>query len=95
MKKNRKIGFNIDDDESEDQNEKEVKIHPFVTYISNNYKANGFAEEMQIMTTLELVHAVSEMFSVTEIRVIETLTDLKFDMKILDGEPCWLLYRIE
>jgi hypothetical protein len=90
MKKGNRIGFFQPDDEEEPE---EKKIHPFETYITDNYGPNGFAEDMEMYTTLELLSSLSEMFSIRPDKAVDILTRLGYVIKILDGEPVWLMYN--
>ena len=92
MKKGNRIGFFQPDDEEEPE---EKKIHPFETYITDNYGPNGFAEDMEMYSTLDLLSSLSEMFVISPGKAVDILTRLGYEIKPIDGEPVWIMYLKE
>lgn len=90
MTTRKKIGFHIpEDDEEENQGASSSQL---IDIINQLYKPNGFREQKEFKTSLELVYDLSDMLEVTTQQVAEVMTSLGFQVTTVDNAACFVVY---
>ncbi len=93
--KHNKIGFY-----QPETNEPEVKKaatgnEKLKEYIRQLYKPNGFSEEKDFKTSLELAYELSDMIEVTPTEVSEVMNELGYEVTSIENQVCFVLYITE
>lgn len=85
----KKIGFGSYGD---DDQEPEEDLR-FLDFIETNYSTEGDVEDMEFRTATELQYELNEIMYVSTIKINDTLKELGFGTKFIEGVPNWVLYK--
>jgi len=88
------IGFGAYGDDDQEPEEVKKKDTRFLDFIESNYSTAGDVEDMEFRTATELQYELNEIMYVSTIKINDTLKELGFDTKFIEGVPNWVLYKI-
>lgn len=89
MKKTKHIGFHIPDDDEMPEQGSSTQLTDIIKQL---YKPNGFREQKEFKTSLELVYDLSDMLEVTTQQVAEVMTTLGYQVTTVDNAACFVVY---
>lgn len=95
MKKQNPIGFHVQDEKPEQQEQEQTSEHDNLVkaLILSIYKTSGDSAEKEFVTGLELIHEFSEAVN-TDLRTINRIMDqLGVNMQNIEGSLCYVLYK--
>lgn len=93
MKKTKHIGFHIpDDDEMPEQVSSNTQLTEVIKQL---YKPNGYSEQKDFKSSLELVYELSDMVEATTKEVSEVMSNLGFEITTIDNQACFIVYTPE
>ena len=87
------IGFGAYGDDDQEQEEPQKKDTRFLDFVQANYSTAGEVEDMEFRTATELQYELNEVLHVSTIKINDTLKELGFDTKFIEGVPNWVLYK--
>lgn len=94
MAKIKKIGFYIPNEDTDDKPEVKTTETRLKEMIEMLYKPNGFTEEKDFKTSLELAYEISDMLEVTPREVAKVMDEMGFVVTTVGNEVCYVVYTI-
>lgn len=95
----RKIGFrsyyeNEEQDKQDEQKKKETERQKAIAdFIGHNYSPIGATSQKCYKTTTELVYDLSNIVDVAPMELARQLTDARYAIEYLAGQPYWVMYE--
>lgn len=95
----KKIGFrSYQDDEKPDKQEEQKKEQAekkraIAEFLGQNYSPIGSTSQKCYKTTAELVYELSNIVDVAPMMLAKQLTDARYHVEYLAGQPYWVLYE--
>lgn len=99
MNNHRKIGFrayndNAQNSEEDEQKKKQAERQKAIAdFIGHNYSPIGATSQKCYKTTVELVYELSNIVDVAPMELAKQLTDVRYHVEYLAGQPYWVLYE--
>jgi len=91
--KPQKIGFHQTDEPEKKQQQAEQPESNLTKFINQLYKPNGFSDERDFKTSLELAYELSDMLEVTASEVSQVMTTLGFEVTTIENQICFIVYE--
>jgi NADH:ubiquinone oxidoreductase subunit E len=96
MNNNRsQIGFHQTDEPETKQKKAEQPESNLIKFINQLYQPNGFSDDRDFKTSLELAYELSDMLEVTPSEVSQVMTALGYEVTTIENQICFIVYELK
>lgn len=75
-----------------EEEEKNLPIEIAICYIRENYRKLGSPDEMEYVTSADIVRDLAEMVTISITQITELMHSAGFGIKFIEGKPHWIVY---